>query len=175
MKFLKAFLTVIGGGSVLVVIGLVATPKSAHALVAALVEVVNTAAAPAVTQDVGKLAGQAVQVWCPFSFVGCFAPYPSVSAPTYTVPVGQSLMVTSVDFVWKGGPGSPASNSYTLYCGPTLSLAAEVGEWFLPGDTSPSQFIYPSGYKIPGGCAVSIATSSTNNYDVIVRGYLSTN
>jgi hypothetical protein len=174
MKFVKSIL--MGTGAV-VLAGLILTllaPKAAHAIVATAVSVVNTAAAPAVTQDVGKLAGQAVQVWCPFSVIGCY-PFPTFSGPAYTVPAGHSLMVTSVDFVWEGAGGTPASNFYALYCGPIFSSTSEVGEWFLPGGTSPSQFVYPSGYKISGGCDIGIVFPTTDTYDVILRGYLTTN
>jgi hypothetical protein len=172
MKLAKNFLLGAGGLGVVVACGLLVAPQAAHALAAALVQVTNTAAVPAVTQDVSKLAGQSSQFWCPFSFVGCFS-FPGVST-TYTVPSGQHLMITSVDFAYEGS-GVPAANFYTLYCGPTNTLNSMIGEWRLAGGSAPTQFIYPSGFAVPAGCAVSVGAGGTNNYDVIVKGYLTAN
>jgi len=55
MRVLKSFLMIFGGVALLAGIGLVTSPKSAHALAAALVQVSNTAASPAITQGVDKL------------------------------------------------------------------------------------------------------------------------
>lgn len=172
MKLAKNFLLGVGGVTVVSVFGLLLAPQGAHALAAALVQVTNTAAAPAVTQDVSKLAAQSSQFWCPFSFVGCFN-FPGTST-AYTVPSGQHLMITSVDFVYEGS-GAPAANFYTLYCGPTSTLNSMIGEWRLPGASAATQFTYPSGFAVPAGCAVNVGAGATNNYDVIVKGYLTGN
>ena len=172
MKLGKNFLVGIGGVSLVAALGLLAAPQAAHAVAAALVQVTNTAAAPAVTQDVSKLAAQSTQFWCPFSFVGCFN-FPGVGT-AYTVPSGHTLMVTSVDFVYEGGT-VPAANFYTLYCGSSLTLNDMVGEWQLPGGPGPTQFTYPSGFAVPAGCGINVQASTESNYDVIVRGYLTAN
>ena len=172
MKFAKNFLLGVGGLGVAAACGLLFAPQAAHALAAALVQVTNTAAAPAVTQDVSKLATQSSQFWCPFSYVGCFN-FPGTTT-AYTVPSGQHLMITSVDFVYEGG-STPAANFYTLFCGPSLTLSNMVGEWQLPGGSASTHFTYPSGFAVPAGCAVNVGAGATNNYDVIVRGYLTGN
>lgn len=172
MRLGKNFLVGIGGVSLVAAFGLIVAPQAAHAVAAALVQVTNTAAAPAVTQDVSKLAAQSSQLWCPFSFVGCFN-FPGVST-AYTVPSGHTYMVTSVDFVYEGA-GAPAANFYSLYCGSTLTLNDMVGEWQLPGGAGPTQYTYPSGFAVPAGCAVNVQSSTSSNYDVIVRGYLTGN
>jgi hypothetical protein len=172
MKVAKNFLLGIGGFAVVTACGLLVAPQAARAVAAALVQVTNTAAAPAVTQDVSKLASQSTQLWCPFSFVGCFN-FPGVST-AYTVPGGHTLMITSVDFVYQGGT-VPAPNFYNMYCGPTSTLNSAVGEWQLPGGSGPTQYTYPSGFAVPAGCAINVTSSVQSNYDVIVRGYLTGN
>ena len=61
MKITKR--TLLGWGAVALAITLLilAAPKAAHAIVATLVQVANTSANPAITQDVSKLASQNVR------------------------------------------------------------------------------------------------------------------
>jgi len=163
---------VVGSFGLLAIVCLFREPKVAHAVAAALVQVSNTAASPAVTQDVSKLSAQANQFWCPYSFVGCFF-YPG-TASAYTVPTGKTLMITAVDFVWEGS-GAPTGNLYTLYCGTSPILANDVGEWYLAGGASPTHYSYPTGFPAPSGCEIHVVSSVQSNYDVIVRGYVTAN
>ena len=169
MKFAKSILT--GAGAV-VLTGLILAPfapKAAHAIVATAVQVTNTAAAPAITQDVSRLAAQGTQAWC-ISNGGCHA-FPDTS-DAYTVPAGHTFMITSVDFVWEG-TGAPTSLFYTVSCSPT---GPQVGEWFLAGGAAPTNYIYPSGLSMPSGCTLGKSWhGGGDSYDVILRGYLTTN
>src|ERR1700727_1530632 len=64
MKFLKSFLMGTGG---VVLAGLVLAllaPKAVHAVVATAVQVVNTSANPAITEDTSRQASQVVTIWC---------------------------------------------------------------------------------------------------------------
>jgi hypothetical protein len=172
MKLLKNMMMGLGCLAALTIAALLFGPQSARAVTAVLVQVSNTAAAPAITQDVSKLANQTAQFWCPFSYIGCFG-FPGTS-PTYSVPSSKTLMVTAVDFVWEGST-APTSNFYDLFCGATLTGNNSVGEWYLAGGVAPTQFTYPSGFPMPAGCAVNMSSSKTTNYDIVVRGYLTAN
>jgi hypothetical protein len=56
-RFAKMLAVILGAG-LLALVGTMFNPRTAHALVAALVQVSNTAAAPAITLDVSRLASQ---------------------------------------------------------------------------------------------------------------------
>jgi len=76
---------------------MVSLPKAAHAVAAALVEITNTAANPAVTQDVSKRAGEIVELICDQQFYQTQYCYPLVGESPYVVPAGKSLVITTVD------------------------------------------------------------------------------
>ncbi len=109
MKFLKSLLT--GTGAV-VLAGLVLAllaPKAVHAVVATAVQVVNTSANPAITEDTSRQASQIVTVQCTVgtSFNNdtfCFQVLPNggfsdMSGPRggYVVPANQYFVLKSVD------------------------------------------------------------------------------
>jgi hypothetical protein len=58
-RFAKVLVAILAAG-VLAAVGTLFNPRTAHALVAALVQVSNTPAAPAITLDVSRLASQNV-------------------------------------------------------------------------------------------------------------------
>jgi hypothetical protein len=113
---LKTRLLQAGAAIALVGALLLLTPRAAHSLAAALVEVANTPGNPVVTEGVPALASQIVtlvpsgngpagftsasaftlsslQQWSAAVSSGGVPP----GAPPYTVPVGQSLVITSID------------------------------------------------------------------------------
>jgi purine nucleoside permease len=100
MRFLKRGLMAHGALSLVALFLNLVAPKSVHAAVAALVQVANTAANPAITQDTSKAASQLVYLVCyppaesaPF-VVQCSSQ--GGSGAQYTVPSGQNLVVTSM-------------------------------------------------------------------------------
>jgi hypothetical protein len=71
-------------------------PRAAHAVAAALVQVVNTAASPVIAEDVAHLASQRIHLEC--SAVNNGAYYACTSnALIYTVRAGQSLVIDAAD------------------------------------------------------------------------------
>ena len=64
MKRMGKMLAVILGTGLVAAVSTMFNPRTAHALVAALVQVSNTPAAPAMTLDVSRLASQNVQLLC---------------------------------------------------------------------------------------------------------------
>ena len=81
-------------------------PRAAHAIVATLVQVANTPANPAHTQDVSATAAQIVELRCVGTgvFHQVFTDG-SIGTTPYSVPISQSLVITSVDLL----PLTPAT------------------------------------------------------------------
>jgi hypothetical protein len=70
--------------------------SAAHAMAVVLVQIMNTAATPAITQDVSKLATQNVELNCSAT---CFAvSNQGTPGATYTVPSNQRLVIVTVQF-----------------------------------------------------------------------------
>lgn len=153
-----------------------AVPRAAHAVAAALVQVTNTAASPAMTQSVNQQAAQQLELNClgltPGTFVSCEAISPSGGGtPNYAIPANQFFMITSVDIIpvvlnsCPGGEvvldvnGSPRQN------------------WLFTGSPGMLHFGYPNGLVLAPGSAVTETTVPTNGCGAIVNlfGYLASN
>jgi hypothetical protein len=127
---------------------ILAAPRTGHALVAALVQVTNTAAAPVITHDVSRLASQNVQLEC-YNIsqpAYCFQilPYGDTPGfvPFYSVPAGSSLVITTVDISTTG----PATVQLRQYNGGGI----DRGLWTLSAAGS-FQSQYPSGIVLAAG------------------------
>jgi len=155
------------------------TPASTEAAVAASVQVVNTATAPAVSQDVSKLASQNVL------FVSNPVPYPNSDSlhllgkdsqynpAAYTVPAGQVLIITSVDLV----PNSAFSFSPAVVLKNPAIANSFYGLWIVTQGVS-IQFLYPTGIAIQGGITPSLNISQpgfSGELVVLLHGYLTSN
>src|SRR5580698_3773791 len=111
-----------------------ATPRAAHAIAATLVQVTNTVAAPAITQDVPNLASQIVTLTAHIdagSFTKVFlfyqvSPQGVTAANSYVTPGGQNLVVTSIEFAPSAGSGTVSV--YFMY-GFTLGT---YEQWLVP-------------------------------------------
>ena len=103
MNLLRKALIPLGGVAVASLLLTIVAPRAAHALVATLVQVVNTASAPAITQNVPTLASQIVTLGC--SIPGSQPTCGQINAQgieatlPYIVPVSEELVITSFDFV----------------------------------------------------------------------------
>jgi len=89
-------------------------PRTVHAIVATLVQVVNTSANPAITQDISGQASQIVTLFINDngnSFLINAAGV--VSNVQYSVPVGQVLVITSID-VTPASHYSPGAAAFIL-------------------------------------------------------------
>lgn len=143
-----------------------AVPRAAHAVAAALVEVTNTAANPAIIQDTSRQASQLVTVNCQ-SYEGNLSSCGvNNEMPQYTVPPNQSLVITSVEF-YQGGS---AYNQLFLNDNHTNT---GYHTWSFSG-TNSFQFQYPSGIVFPSG-----AQPGVNGFDDVINvtmsGYLTNN
>jgi hypothetical protein len=169
--------SVLGGAAVLVVVLTLAVPRAAHAVVAALVEVVNTTANPAVTQDTSKAASQIVHL----TTLGKAAVAPAVMTPlhqyitggtfgpAYVVPAGQNFVITSIE-----ASAQTASGNYlNLYDNTTLG---QREFWYFP-NAGTSQLVFPSGLVFPAGTPVYVYIGGVNTTQMFVdlHGYLTAN
>jgi hypothetical protein len=157
---------------------ILAAPRAAHAIAATLVQVTNTAASPAVAQDVSKLASQQVTLVTsadvtPGTDQRLSQIYASgaVSPGTFVVPAGQTLIVTSID-VTASVPGSGTSGITISNTEPGYQI-----ETFIVTNSVTTILQFPTGILFPAGESVLIGGVYSNSGTVgaIVRGYLTSN
>jgi hypothetical protein len=149
--------SVLAVGGVVLAAGLITftNPKAVHAVTAALVQVTNTASNPAVTQSVGAQAGNMVHLNCSVTLSGtniaCFQFAADGSESTsggYTVPTGESLVITAIDVQPNNQNVCPGS--YALNLGTT----SKPGVFLTVTTTNApltTHFTYPSGLVIGEG------------------------
>lgn len=182
MKSLKRALAALGIVAVIAIMVTLVTPKTAKALVATLVQVVNTTANPAHTQDVSTTAAQIVELRCP-QLAGCTQVFPDASTgPTggYFVPVNQSLVITSVDIL------PPVPSTFPVFA--VLAEAQPLGtyndreKWLIQTNTT-NLFQFPgAGIVVGPQSAFLVIFSFSNNstlgldsYTATLHGYLTSN
>jgi len=149
MKITKRMLTGLGAIALAVSLLILVAPKAANAVVVTLVQVANTTANPAITQDVSKLASQNVQLWC-VGGARCVQLVPDGETPGfvtfYTVPVGSSLVITTVQINTTGSVSAQLSQ-------PNAG-GLDRGLWILSAGGS-FQFQYPSGIVFSTGSTLA--------------------
>jgi hypothetical protein len=186
MRITKLSLFIAGAVGIL----MLAVPRAAHAVVATLVQVANTASSPVIAQGIGNQAAQIVQIECGYfpgnlqSF-GCAAVPPTgfmaVPPPNsqYTVPAGETLVVTSVDILSGSSAGSPCMSPAFVQLivnipesGFIYSLPRK--NWIVPSGAGTVHYVYPSGILFSPATIVAgvfnTTTSCTLTLDM--HGYL---
>jgi hypothetical protein len=149
-------------------------PKTAHAVAAAFVQVVNTAASPAIAQDVSKLASENVLLWNsgntinPHSaqFLSQVLANGSTAPSAFVVPAGESLVITSVDITPSGSGSSP------------IFIGIGLEEVVIPDTPYTNQLRFQNGIVVPAGSGVNISDygiSADGLWYVYVHGYLTSN
>jgi hypothetical protein len=184
MRFTKLSLFIAGAVGILI-LGL---PRAAHAVVATLVQVSNTVAAPAIMQSISEQAQQLLQVRClGLGLNDAGSTHCNFIAPTglaygvssaITIGLGQNFVITGVDISPANIPATcPADVTGTLQIN---SAAGQQGRssWMVAADNGTQHFAYPSGILIAGGTEfVGLNVSSSNgNCGMVVDmfGYLTT-
>jgi hypothetical protein len=168
--FNKRFVQATAALGVVATLALV-TPRAAHAVAAALVQVSNTTENPAITQDTSKRAGQMIQLICETSannVSSCGEGTISSTQPSpYTVPTPLNLIITSVEL---NGYGGYTGNNGLELLDTTQGMAYH--QWTFSGPST-SQFQYPSGIVLPSGTMPSVFSPS--GAVAQITGYLSNN
>jgi hypothetical protein len=143
-------------------------PRAVRAAVATLVQVVNTAAAPAITQDVSRLASQNVELSCnpTCSQVLASPTLGFVLGGTFTVPAGQHFVISTIQLDITGGGVTELSQQIgsITSTGRTTLLTTAAGTY---------QYQYPSGIVIEAGNSLSFGSGVLNI--AYIYGYLTSN
>ena len=176
MKYAKRILMVAGALALAGLLAVAIAPKAAHAVVASMVQVVNTAASPAITQDTSKQAAQVVSLYCAESPSLCnqILEGGGITGTAYTVPAGFHLVITSAHVFVVTPFTSPGSE---LYLQNTSS--GEPYEYFnVPSGSSGASFDFGSGFSVAPGTGLSINEaflSSAGSVIFYFHGYLTAN
>ena len=150
MRISRTVMAVCGAVLAAALIGFT-NPKAVHAVTAALVQVTNTASNPAVTQSVGAQAGNMVHLFCDvpmdeFVTQNKCELYPAnANGQTvfgYTVPDGQSLVITAADLQPLGSPLCSGDYYAQLTAFPSYPLV--FLEATTPNSILTTHFSYPS-------------------------------
>lgn len=130
------------------------------------VNLANTPAAPALVLDISKSASQHVELLCTPAGGTC-SNIAVPPLPAYTVPAGQSLVVTSVDITTVIFPGTITS----------IHFDSSPRSWFVPNDGLTHSFQYPSGLVFPAGYQFNSSSIFFGpNFNLaVVEGYLTPN
>jgi hypothetical protein len=174
MKTFRNYAFKLAGGALVLGALAIGTPKAAHAVAAAMVQIVNTAANPAITHETALQASQLIYLTTTFATTingdTPFQPYmPGGSVgPNFTVPAGQSLVVTAIDLTSN-------CNGTTL-----AELDDSGGQYFMKSlnfsgpQYVTNHFTYPSGLVFAGGYAPSLINRANGNCSVgaDLHGYL---
>lgn len=169
-----------GAGAFALGVLMLAVPGAAHAI-GTLVQVTNTAANPAVTQDVAKLASQNVIL---VSSTGGVSPHGNtvlqqmfsngtIESSPFVVPAGQNLVVTTVDLLPDYGFPAAGSDLVGIYNNVSGLLRAQFS---VPNTTSTQQQ-FPNGFVFPAGESVLACDYGVSSSPVTftVHGYLTSN
>jgi len=168
---------VVGGAAVLASVLTLVAPHTAHAYAAALVQVVNTIASPAVTQDTSRAASQIVHLTTNGKALVAPATMTQLHqymsggtfGPPYVVPAGENLVITSIEASVTSAGGSYLN----LYDNTTVG---QREFWYLP-NPGLTQLQFPSGFVYPAGTSVYVYIGGTSPSQMVVdiHGYLTAN
>jgi hypothetical protein len=157
MKFVQRFLIGIGGMALAAAALIVAVPKTAHAVTAALVQVMNTRSTPVPNQDVDAPGRNIYQQTCSYTIIGYGPAYCNVP------PAGENLelVIQSVSFKVAGGApqdaelysevGGVFSTTYIPLTaqGPSLYAAASPVVRYADAGNSPTCYVNPVSVTSP--------------------------
>jgi hypothetical protein len=180
MKRIGKMLAVIVGAGLLVFVGAMFGPRTAHAITATMVQVVNTTttAIPAVQAPASSTLYSHVCLGSQF-----FPSGDSTSTCTFPdLPAGQTLIVETVSLVVDTNGTAPE----VAYIGPADEIASgvEVARLFIPmiqqADTSTGNHNYTGAsaarvyFHSAPGCAVTLAnaTAQQGAFRCTIGGYL---
>jgi hypothetical protein len=169
MKLLKQALVGLGAVTVLAAIVAFVAPKTAHALAAALVQIV-----PGTTTHVGQNESQLVSLLCGNGIAYCVAVDLSgqTSADPYVIPSGYTLIVT--DWEWVGN-GGVAQGQYTFNTLRNVSdgVFATSGALVTTTGTTPyTHEHYGAGVRIGSGVTIEDLLAAIGDGFGYVQGYL---
>jgi hypothetical protein len=180
MNVFRKILVSLGGVAALAVLFTLAAPRAVQAVAAALVQVTNTTANPAITQETRHQASQLVSMGVGFNGYGdtfaknyMYQVLPSGgTGGAYKVPAGQNLVITNVTI--NPDPSYSTSNIEVML---VRDGGGSYAFWLL--SPSSSTELHPTSTVIGGGFTPMISVRARDgkgfNVGVMVQGYLTTN
>jgi len=144
-------------------------------------QVGNTAANPAVTQDVTKFAAQSIELVWPNGFIAPSTPVSmyqmspdgTTSGTPFVVPAGQKFVLTTLDVLPNG------NNSGNIAVGIfNNAFTGAVREEFNVPDTYTTQFQFPRGIVFSAGSTVGFINFGVSHdyvWSPTMYGYLTAN
>lgn len=176
-RIYKGLLSCLAGLVVLTSIVMLA-PRTANAVIATLVQVVNTPSSPASTLDNSKAATLNVHLICLASF-GPYKPCSTLNESggydNFTVPAGQYFVITTVDILDPVNVFTADADLSVelLEQDPVRLSALQRTTWVLPKDNATHQFQYSTGLVIRSGRQVKpIPANSDARFRAEIHGYL---
>jgi hypothetical protein len=169
---------VAGVGALAGILAIAITPKAAHGLVAALVQVSNTTVNPVPTEDVRGSASQILELACPTNDGGqefCVQNDPSTSsASSFIVPAGQNFVITQIEALCSGGSGILGLSYSMSKVGDVINSTSRVYE--LPCNSTTVEFNLRPGLVLSStGNPIIFVVNKATDAPTYVRGYLTTN
>ena len=172
MRLLKEMLGVLGGLVVIAVIGAFVAPKTTHAVVAALVQIV-----PGTTTHVGQNESQLVSLVCELGTDDCVAvdPEGKLSSTGYVVPSGYTLIVT--DWQWEVTGATPgvrwADHLFTIN-NLGLPLGTLANSYATPDQNGATYAHerFATGIRVGSGVTMADGRADDGTGDAFIQGYL---
>jgi hypothetical protein len=179
MRIAKRLLMSIGTAALVAFLAIVVAPKTAHALVAALVQVTTTTANPVPTEDIRGSASQILELACPTNDGGqgfCVQDDPSTpSSSPFTVPAGQNFVITQIESLCSGWGNGGLSLGYSISkVGDVISDTSRVYEF--PCNATTVEFNLQPGLVLGStGNPIIFVVGKATDAPTYVRGYLTAN
>jgi hypothetical protein len=154
-----------------------AAPRAVRAVTAALVQVVNTSANPAITQDTSKQASQILTLLCNSLTCVQVDQHGVPSSSQFLVPSTQSLVITSLDYNFSGTSPVASEDIHIVDYNSSTGLFNQYEDVMLRDINATLQVSFSSGIVMaPGTHPVVITfTSTLGTPEVFLHGYLTTN
>jgi len=165
-------MVVLGTFTTIALLIAVLAPKSARAVVAALVQIV-----PGTTTHMGQNESQLVNLFCGVNLIDCFSLDSSGSlAPTnYVVPAGYTLVITDYEWNLNGAPGQvQACDGLDVIVGVSIASLLPVGSCTITtagGDAYRAEH-YTSGIRVVSGAHIRDSNAAAGIGSADIQGYL---
>ena len=172
----------LGGFVVLSLLLTLAVPRAVHAVVAAMVQVVNTASNPAITQDTSKQASLIVNLECAFDggTANCFQIDEhgrSNFTTQYVVPASLHLVVTSL--VLDAIPPFPLNCQVSIFDRVVGKFDSDFQDLAFTNFSNSLSILFTPGIVIAGGAQPGLSGGCNgtgfNEPLYFLHGYLTAN
>lgn len=171
MKLLKQALALLGALVVLALIVAFVAPNRAHAVAAALVQIV-----PGTTTHVGQNESQLISLFCSDGFAFCASVDSEgrSAATAYVVPSGYTLIVT--DWEWFGFNGEAGGLMRDdLFNDSNSSSGSNFPESYVIADKNGNAYAhehYATGIRVGSGVTIGDTLAFTSEGHAFIQGYL---